>query len=200
MSYIEQSISPGEKVVHIGRFHWIYLAGAVLWIVLGVVACAVIIGGALAFDTWRGVQALYPGLPGGMFWQAWGDVIAREGGYVAAIRDISVVVRTAGFVLLLMGFALFAHMMVVRATTEIAVTTTRFVLKEGILSRHVDEMNIDRIESVHVVQSVLGRMLDFGTIMVRGMGIGEIILPPVARPIVMRNAIEYAREHQPRRT
>ena len=83
--------------------------------------------------------------------------------------------------------------MIIKATTEIAVTTKRLVIKEGIIARRVDEMNIDRIESVHVMQSVLGRLLDYGVVMVRGMGIGEIRLPRLARPITIRQAIEKAK-------
>ncbi len=194
MSYIEQSITAGEKVIHIGRFHWIYMAGALFWIGLGLFACAAILGGGVAWDTHRAMNVLYPDLPANMFWRGWSDIIAQKGGYIAAIRDLGPVIRAVAFGVLVLGFLLFGHMMVVRATTEIAVTSNRFVLKEGIVARNVDEMAIDRIESVHVIQSVLGRLLDYGTIMVRGMGIGEITLPPLARPIVMRNAIEKARE------
>jgi hypothetical protein len=57
-------------------------------------------------------------------------------------------------------------------------------------------MNIDRIDSLHDTQSGLGRMLHFGTVMVRGMGVGEIVLPPLAEPVNFRNAIERARETQ----
>lgn len=193
MTYIEQSLTAGEKVVHIGRFHWIYIAGAVTWIVLGLIGCMLIVGGGLAFKINQGMDILYPALPPHMFWTGWSAVVDQGGGYVAMIRDLSPVLRLCAFGILILGIALFAHMMIVRATTEIAITNIRFVLKEGIVARNVDEMNIDRIESVHVVQSVIGRLLDYGTIMVRGMGIGEIILPPVAHPIVLRKAIDRAK-------
>lgn len=194
MSYIEQSITGGEKIIMIGRFHWIYLAGALFWIAFGLFGCAAIVGGGIAFNVHAGMGAAYPGLPTHLFWSGWSNVVAAQGGYIAVIRDLHPFVRVGAFGILILGFALFAHMMIIRATTEIAITTNRLVLKEGIIARHVDEMNIDRIESVHVIQSVLGRMLDFGTVMVRGMGIGEILLPPIAHPIMLRNAIEKARE------
>jgi hypothetical protein len=40
---------------------------------------------------------------------------------------------------------------------------------------------------------VFGRIFDFGTLVVRGMGVGELVLPPIARPLVFRKAIEKAR-------
>jgi hypothetical protein len=39
----------------------------------------------------------------------------------------------------------------------------------------------------------MGRILGFGRIMVRGMGVGEVILPPIANPIAFRKAIEKAK-------
>lgn len=194
MSYIEQSLVAGEKVVHIGRFHWIYIAGAVFWIFFGLIGCALIIGSGMAFTIHQGINDAYPNLPSSQFWEGWSSVVAQSGGYIAVIRDQHPILRIAAFGILLLGFLLFGHMMIVRATTEIAITNTRFVLKEGIIARNVDEMNIDRIESVHVIQSVIGRLMDFGTVMVRGMGIGEIILPPVAHPIVLRKAIDRAKQ------
>jgi hypothetical protein len=194
LSYIEQSLTQGERVVHLGRFHWIYLAGALFWIFMGVIGCCLIMGGAIAFEVKQSLDTMYSDLSPQLFSQAWPDVVESKGGYVAMIRDTSAMVRLGAFGVMLFGMYLFAHMMIVRATTEIAVTTHRFVLKEGIVARNVDEINIDRIESVHVMQSVMGRILGYGSVMVRGMGVGEIFLPPVADPIILRNAIDHARQ------
>jgi len=54
-------------------------------------------------------------------------------------------------------------------------------------------MSIDRIEGVNVLQTVLGRIFNYGRLAVRGMGIGEVILPPIENPIAFRQAIEKAR-------
>ncbi|MBU6236088.1 MAG: PH domain-containing protein [Alphaproteobacteria bacterium] len=194
MEYVTQSLTGNEKVVMIGRFHWIYFMGAVFWIVLGVGLCIAIIGGGIAWDVNSGIKAAYPNLPDEMFWRGWADVVAKKGGYIAIIRDMHMFIRGAAFIALVLGIILFAHMMMVRATTEVAVTSSRLVLKEGIVSRNVDEMSVDRIESVHVIQSILGRIFNFGTVMVRGMGIGEIVLPPLANPVAFRNALEKARQ------
>jgi hypothetical protein len=194
VSYIAQSLTAGEKVVHLGRFHWIYIAGAMLWLIIGLLGCVGIIGGAMAIGVQHSVDVTYPSLPPYLFWKGWAQAVDSHGGYIAMMRGLNPLVRFGAFGFLLLGIALFAHMMIIRATTEIAVTSSRFVLKEGIVARHVDEINIDRIESVHVIQSILGRLLDYGTVMVRGMGVGEIILPPVAHPIVLRKAIDHAKQ------
>lgn len=178
----------------VGRFHWIYMVGASFWVILGVLACAGILGASTAWHVNHALDAAYPNLPDHLFWKGWDRMVARDGGYVAIIRDSHIIVRAAAMVSLVLGILLFLQMIVVRSTTEIAITSSRLILKEGIISRNVDEMSVDRIESVHVIQSILGRILGYGTVMVRGMGIGEIVLPPVADPIGFRNALEKARQ------
>jgi uncharacterized membrane protein YdbT with pleckstrin-like domain len=55
--------------------------------------------------------------------------------------------------------------------------------------RNTAEMNMDKVESVKVDQSVLGRMLDYGTVTVVGTGQGLEPIKDVASPIAFRNAI-----------
>ncbi len=53
---------------------------------------------------------------------------------------------------------------------EFVVTNKRIVLKKGILSRNVKEFRYDKLESCAVKQSILGRALNFGTIVLYGTG------------------------------
>jgi uncharacterized membrane protein YdbT with pleckstrin-like domain len=76
-----------------------------------------------------------------------------------------------------------------RWTTETDVTTLRVVHKEGFISRKTFEMNVDKVESVDVDQSVLGRILDYGDVMVRGIGEGDKEIKTIASPLAFRNAI-----------
>ena len=57
-----------------------------------------------------------------------------------------------------------------RWITEIAVTDRRVIYKKGFITRHTVEMNMDKVASVDVDQSILGRMLDYGTVHVIGTG------------------------------
>ena len=57
-----------------------------------------------------------------------------------------------------------------RWTTEIAVTDRRVVLKRGFIRRHTVEMNMQKVESVDVDQTQLGRLFDYGTVTIRGTG------------------------------
>jgi uncharacterized membrane protein YdbT with pleckstrin-like domain len=77
-------------------------------------------------------------------------------------------------------------------TTEIAVTDKRVIYKTGFVQRHTNEMFLTRVESVLVDQSVLGRLLNFGSIHCRGTGVGLEHLHDIADPLAIQNAINSA--------
>lgn len=74
-------------------------------------------------------------------------------------------------------------------TTELAVTNLRVIFKTGFIRRCTVEMNMDKVETVKVDQSVLGRLLGYGTLHVLGTGRGIEHLHAVASPLALRNAI-----------
>jgi uncharacterized membrane protein YdbT with pleckstrin-like domain len=76
--------------------------------------------------------------------------------------------------------------------TEIAVTNRRVIYKRGLIRRQTNEMNMDKVESVRVEQSILGRMLDYGTVTILGTGEGFETLRTITSPIELRNSITGA--------
>lgn len=78
-------------------------------------------------------------------------------------------------------------------TTEIAVTSSRFVYKTGLVARQTKEVSLNNIEEVNLQQSILGRMFGFGHMTVRGTGVGVIHLPDLDDPLTLRRCIEHAR-------
>jgi uncharacterized membrane protein YdbT with pleckstrin-like domain len=74
-------------------------------------------------------------------------------------------------------------------TTEIVVTNRRVVYKRGFISRFTREMNMEKIESVAVDQTLPGRLFGYGTIDIRGTGAGIEQLTGIAGPVELRNAI-----------
>jgi uncharacterized membrane protein YdbT with pleckstrin-like domain len=76
-----------------------------------------------------------------------------------------------------------------RFTTEIAVTNRRIIYKRGFISRDTIEMQMDKVESVDVQQSVGGRILGYGDILIRGVGVGIEPLKNIDSPIEFRNHV-----------
>lgn len=76
-----------------------------------------------------------------------------------------------------------------RASTELAVTDHRVIYKRGIVGRYTIEMARSKVESVDVVQSFLGRVFNYGTILVRGTGGTLEPFRDVEDPLRLRSAI-----------
>jgi uncharacterized membrane protein YdbT with pleckstrin-like domain len=76
-----------------------------------------------------------------------------------------------------------------RWTTETDVTNLRVVHKTGFIKRRTFEMSLDKVESVDVNQSILGRMLNYGNVTVRGVGEGSETIDTIASPLEFRNHI-----------
>jgi uncharacterized membrane protein YdbT with pleckstrin-like domain len=76
-----------------------------------------------------------------------------------------------------------------RVTTEIVVTDKRIIHKVGWIARRTEEINISKVETVDVAQGIPGRILDFGTVLIRGIGGSWEPLRRVASPLKLRNAI-----------
>jgi uncharacterized membrane protein YdbT with pleckstrin-like domain len=174
MLYVQQSLGPGEELVHIGKFHWMYTLDAFLNILWGIVgAVIVILAGIYVSKTF--------------------GYIRPDANWIDQVRALHPGIRIASFLVFIFGVLVFSKKMVAQATTEIAVTNARIIFKRGLIARYVGEINIDRIEGVNILQSIFGRIFNFGRLAVRGMGIGEVVLPPIADPIAFRQAIEKAR-------
>jgi uncharacterized membrane protein YdbT with pleckstrin-like domain len=76
-----------------------------------------------------------------------------------------------------------------RWTTETDVTNMRVVHKTGFIKRRSFEMALDKIESVDVDQSILGRLMNYGDVTVNGVGEGTQNIPTIAAPLAFRSAI-----------
>src|SRR5438093_6285589 len=76
-----------------------------------------------------------------------------------------------------------------RWTTETDVTNMRVVHKTGFIKRRTFEMSLDKVESVDVNQSILGRIMNYGDVTIMGVGEGKETISTIASPLAFRNAI-----------
>jgi len=93
------------------------------------------------------------------------------------------------------GVAALAGLLIVlvavirRATTELVLTDRRIIAKRGFISRDTVEMNLGKVESLHVSQGLLGRLLDYGDVMVVGTGSSLEPLRGIAGPLEFRRKL-----------
>jgi uncharacterized membrane protein YdbT with pleckstrin-like domain len=76
-----------------------------------------------------------------------------------------------------------------RLTTETDVTDRRVVHKTGFIKRRTFEIALDKIESVDVEQSILGRIFNYGDVTIMGVGEGRQTISTIASPLAFRSAI-----------
>jgi uncharacterized membrane protein YdbT with pleckstrin-like domain len=73
---------------------------------------------------------------------------------------------------------------------EQGVTNKRVILKRGIVSRKSEEMKITSIETVEIIQGVMGRIFGFGTVKVTGRGISDVLFKNINDPMDVKRKIE----------
>ncbi len=81
-----------------------------------------------------------------------------------------------------------------RSTCEFAVTDRRVIIKTGVLTRKTLELNLVKIESVAVDQSLLGRIFNCGTITIIGSGGTRESFSGIGSPLAFRRAVQEAIE------
>ncbi len=97
------------------------------------------------------------------------------------------------FFSLFIGSILLLNHLIYLWTTEIVVTSFRFVFKTGLIARSTKEVSLNKLEEIQMEQSVLGRVFGYGKIILRGTGVGVIELPNLDNPVELRREIESAK-------
>lgn len=117
---------------------------------------------------------------------------------VQSDEQIDAYVIGAG-VLLVLGLVTFIRMMIRQWSTEIGVTSHRFVEKYGLLSMHTNEIALPNIEGVRMNQSMLGRIFNYGTVRIEGTGVDSVTTPSISDPVGFVRSIQTAKELMIRR-
>ena len=94
------------------------------------------------------------------------------------------------FVSLKAVMTLFIAPLIQRATSEFAITNKRVIVKTGLLFQKTLEMNLSKIESVNVTQSIFGRLFDYGTVVIVGTGGTKEPFNAIANPMAFRKKFQ----------
>jgi uncharacterized membrane protein YdbT with pleckstrin-like domain len=102
----------------------------------------------------------------------------------------------AGLILLVLAGITVVVGLVKRNSTEMAVTSRRVLIKSGIASRRTIEMMVSRIESIVITEPFLGRMLGYGSVVIRGTGGTPEPFHLIANPTEFRRHVQEQIEAQ----
>lgn len=161
--YVDKTLAPGESIVYRVHFNWTFSFFPVLWFALG--SAPVVMYALLHFGTF---------------------------GRSVPFSELQIGWWFVGIAFAAGAFILLNHLIILW-TTEIAVTTYRFVYKTGLIARNTQEVSLNKIEEITLKQSIWGRLFGYGSLVLRGTGVGVITLPNVDDPIDVRRIIEQAK-------
>src|SRR5258707_1172163 len=108
--------------------------------------------------------------------------------------------RWVGIACWLVAAIFFGIGFVRRSATEMAVTNKRVIVKSGIIDRRTIELLLPRIESIAIEEPALGRLLGYGTVIVRGTGGTPEVFPQIARPLEFREQVQRQIAGEPKPT
>jgi uncharacterized membrane protein YdbT with pleckstrin-like domain len=165
MSYAEKSLVPGETLLYQTRHHWMVLIGPTIFgFVFGALAAGLLVE-AVSAKNGKGVAA---------------------GASPAGIEGMVVF----GVFLLVVAIVMVAYGIAKRNATEMAVTNKRVLIKTGMGSRRTLDLMLSRVESIGVEETVFGRMLGYGSVVVRGTGGTPEPFLMIAHPQEFRRAVQ----------
>jgi len=75
-------------------------------------------------------------------------------------------------------------------TSEFAVTNKRVLMKTGFISRKSFEILLAKIEGISADQGILGRIFNYGTIVISGTGGSKEIYQKVSDPLRFRREVQ----------
>ncbi|HEX8896599.1 MAG TPA: PH domain-containing protein [Terriglobales bacterium] len=160
MSYVEKHLIPGESIQYETKLHWIVMLGHIVIAILLALL-------AVAIPT------------------MWASLGTKAKG-----RSVPAPVYFVVLVCLLVAGALFFIGVLRRNATEMAVTSKRVIVKTGIAERRTVEILLSRIESVAVDEPALGRLLGYGTVIVRGTGGTPEMFEKIYHPLEFREQVQ----------
>jgi len=165
MGYVDRNLVPGETLLYRTRHHWLVLLGPLI----------------------AGSSLLVPGLALLMEAMSKRDTT----GLVVGSSTISPkVMAIAGAVLVVAAISTFTYGVAKRNATEMAVTNRRVLIKSGMGSRRTLDLMLSRVESIGVEESAVGRMLGYGSVIVRGTGGTPEPFLMIAHPQEFRRAVQ----------
>lgn len=149
MGYIEKHLAGGEVLVTRGRIHWMIFYTPLLYALAGV------------FFSLDGMGAIIRFLGLGN--------LNRNLGFTNLVALLEKLTGLEAQVLVGISFFIIAagvlYVRIVRfCTTEIGLTDRRVILKVGWLRTDAVDVVLDRVEAIYVQQSILGRMLNYGSV------------------------------------
>ena len=97
-------------------------------------------------------------------------------------------------IFIVLGVILGLNALIVCYTSEFVVTSKRVVMKTGFIKRHSTDVMLSKMETINVDQGILGRIFNYGTVVVGGSGGTKNGFKGVANPLEFRKRVQIGLE------
>ncbi len=108
----------------------------------------------------------------------------------AGAQGVGQTVRmVGGLIVFALAFFQTVSAVLTYKSSEFAVTNRRLIVKVGLIRRESLETMLSRVEGLDVNQTLPGRLLNYGTIVIRGMGGHVKAFSNISNPMELRSAV-----------
>ncbi|HNQ92576.1 MAG TPA: PH domain-containing protein [Alphaproteobacteria bacterium] len=95
-----------------------------------------------------------------------------------------------GYFLCLVSLLMFIYTMILRSILMLIVTNQRIFFRSGIIKVDTVQVRLERVESVEIQRTLVGHMLNYGTVVLTGVGSRFSFIPFLANAAHIRNVID----------
>jgi len=135
MSYIDNNLMEGEKVVYRTKLHWIIFGKCLIFLIFFFLS-----------------------------------MILFFYGYYQNLKKIMYIGGGLAIILGLFALAYGFNALIEYSSSEFGLTNKRVMIKTGFIKRESLEIVLAKVEAMHVSQGIMGRMLNYGRVDIRGTG------------------------------
>jgi len=166
-AYVKRAMQADEKIIYSAELHWIIYRMGIFITLIGVL---------FAYFGMQIVRFLFDG-----------DLVKVAG---TPVRYIAIGLIVLGTFELLASF-------IRQISTELVITDRRVIAKHGFISTTSYELMMSKVEGATIEQSIIGRLLGYGTLMVKGTGGGISPIDHVADPYRFHSFLMEALKEPP---
>lgn len=158
-SYVKRAMQPDEKLLYQAQIHWIIFMDGLVYMLIGAL-----------------LGSLGP------------DLVHRFlGQSLASFFDMPTKFVSLGFVAY--GALDLILSYIRQISTELVITDQRVIAKTGLIATTSYELMMSKVEGATIDQSAMGRILGYGTLMVKGTGGGISPIDLIAKPYAFHNQL-----------
>lgn len=167
MPFLAKAISDNEKLLAVGRIHWIHVAKGVSYLLVPLFVWSILIDVL--------TQHVYSVMP------------------VALSEALHLMLYYIFCSILIMGAVMFILSIVHLMFTEIGLTTKRIIYKTGWIFVRMKEVDLEEIKAADIDNGWFGRFLNYGYLILDSRFVGSINLMSIAHPYGFLRALNRVR-------